>query len=46
MLVKWGMDTCEDCKVVVTANTENQLRTKTRPEDRQVAAPIYHQRLV
>ena len=21
MLVKWGMDTCEDCKVVVTANT-------------------------
>ena len=32
MLVKWGMDTCEDCKVVVTANTENQLRTKTRPE--------------
>lgn len=32
MLVKWGMDTCEDCKVVVTANTENQLRTKTWPE--------------
>jgi len=29
MLIKWGMDTCEDCKVVVTANTENQLRTKT-----------------
>lgn len=45
MLVKWGMDTCEDCKVVVTANTENQLRTKTAG-DRQVAAPIYHQRLV
>ncbi|RYM69600.1 terminase [Serratia liquefaciens] len=32
MLMKWGMDTCEDCKVVVTANTENQLRTKTWPE--------------
>lgn len=32
MLVKWGMNTCEDCKVVVTANTENQLRTKTWPE--------------
>jgi len=32
MLIKWGMDTCEDCKVVVTANTENQLRTKTWPE--------------
>ncbi|EOV9573877.1 terminase [Cronobacter sakazakii] len=32
MLLKWGMDTCEDCKIVVTANTENQLRTKTWPE--------------
>ncbi|MDQ0628060.1 hypothetical protein QFZ44_000636 [Pantoea agglomerans] len=32
MITKWGMDTCEDCKVVVTANTENQLRTKTWPE--------------
>lgn len=31
MIIKWGMDTCEDCKVVVTANTENQLRTKTQP---------------
>jgi hypothetical protein len=28
----WGMSTCEDCKIVVTANTENQLRTKTWPE--------------
>lgn len=32
MLVNWGMDTCEDCKVVITANTEPQLRTKTWPE--------------
>lgn len=32
MLSKWGMDTCEDCKVVLTANTEPQLRTKTMPE--------------
>lgn len=32
MLINWGMSTCEDCKVVVTANTENQLRTKTWPE--------------
>lgn len=32
MFTKWGMDTCEDCKVVVTANTETQLRTKTWPE--------------
>lgn len=32
MLVKWGMDTCDDCKVVVTANTAQQLNTKTWPE--------------
>lgn len=32
MIVKWGLDTCEDCKVVLTANTEPQLRTKTWPE--------------
>lgn len=28
----WAMETHEDCKVVVTANTEQQLRTKTWPE--------------
>ncbi len=32
MLVDWGLDTCEDARVVVTANTETQLRTKTWPE--------------
>jgi hypothetical protein len=32
MLVNWGMSTCEDCRIVVTANTETQLRTKTSPE--------------
>lgn len=32
MIIKWGLDTCEDCKIVVTANTETQLRTKTAPE--------------
>ena len=32
MLIGWAMSTCEDCKVVVTANTETQLRTKTWPE--------------
>lgn len=32
MLLQWGMSTCEDCKVVVTANTDTQLRTKTWPE--------------
>lgn len=32
MIAKWGLDTCEDCKIVITANTEPQLRTKTMPE--------------
>lgn len=32
MLADWGMSTCEDCKIVVTANTDTQLRTKTWPE--------------
>lgn len=32
MISSWGMSTCEDCKIVVTANTEAQLRTKTWPE--------------
>lgn len=32
MLTCWGSDTCEDTRVVITANTEQQLRTKTWPE--------------
>lgn len=32
MLSNWAMSTFEDCKVVMTANTENQLTTKTMPE--------------
>lgn len=32
MLTCWGSDTCEDTRVVMTANTEQQLRTKTWPE--------------
>lgn len=32
MIVDWAMSTCEDCKVIVTANTEKQLTTKTWPE--------------
>lgn len=32
MVTSWGMHTCDDCRVVVTSNTENQLRTKTWPE--------------
>jgi hypothetical protein len=32
MLLNWGMSTCEDTKVVLTSNTERQLRTKTMPE--------------
>lgn len=32
MVLNWGMSTCEDCKVVITSNTDTQLRTKTMPE--------------
>lgn len=32
MLMDWAMSTCEDCKVVFTANTGTQLSTKTVPE--------------
>lgn len=32
MIVKWGLDTCPDTRVVITANTEAQLLTKTSPE--------------
>lgn len=31
-IILWGMSTFEDCKGVVTANTENQLKTKTWAE--------------
>jgi hypothetical protein len=31
-VIQWAMSTCEDCRVVLTANTETQLRTKTWPE--------------
>ena len=31
-IIHWAMSTCEDCKVVVTSNTDTQLRTKTWPE--------------
>jgi len=32
MINKWALDTCVDSRVVVTANTEGQLLTKTSPE--------------
>lgn len=32
IIINWGMSTCEDCKIVYTANTDTQLRTKTSPE--------------
>ena len=32
MVVDWGMSTCADCRIVLTSNTEGQLRTKTAPE--------------
>lgn len=32
MISQWAMSTCDDCRVVVTANKEVQLATKTWPE--------------
>lgn len=32
MLLNWALSTCEDCKIILTANTDTQLRTKTMPE--------------
>lgn len=32
LICQWGMSTCVDTKIVVTANTDRQLRTKTWPE--------------
>lgn len=32
MITKWALDTCADTRIVITANTETQLRTKTWPE--------------
>lgn len=32
MVTKWGLDTCEDSRIVMTANTESQILTKTVPE--------------
>ena len=32
MVVNWALSTADDCKVVITANTDTQLRTKTSPE--------------
>lgn len=32
MICNWALSTCDDCRIVVTANTEAQLVTKTWPE--------------
>lgn len=32
MLTDWAMSTCEDCRVIITADTAAQLATKTAPE--------------
>lgn len=32
MLADWGLSTCEDTIIVITANTDTQLKTKTAPE--------------
>lgn len=31
-IIKWGLDTFEDTRIIVTANTEGQLKTKTWAE--------------
>ena len=31
-ITHWAMSTCDDCRVVITANTGDQLTTKTVPE--------------
>jgi hypothetical protein len=32
MIISWAMSTCAGCRMVITANTFDQLRTKTWPE--------------
>jgi hypothetical protein len=32
MIVDWAMSTCEDARVIITAGTGMQLKTKTQPE--------------
>lgn len=32
MLIKWALDTCPDTRIVVTSNTDTQLKSKTAPE--------------
>ena len=32
MIVNWALSTCVDTKIVITANTDTQLQTKTAPE--------------
>lgn len=31
-ICKWGLSTCNDCRIIITANTGAQLATKTQPE--------------
>lgn len=32
MIAKWALSTCEDARVIITANTGSQLSNKTQPE--------------
>lgn len=32
IVCQWGLSTCENTKIIITANTDTQLRTKTMPE--------------
>lgn len=32
MITKWGLDTCDNTRILCTSNTDTQLKTKTVPE--------------
>ena len=32
MITKWGLDTCDNTRIICTSNTDTQLKTKTVPE--------------
>lgn len=35
MITQWGMSTCDDCRIIITANTGQQLANRTAPEVRK-----------
>lgn len=41
LIVNWALSTCPDARVVITANTDRQLKTKTAPE-----VSLWHRRSI